>query len=514
MARTSDPIAEELPESEEQTESAGSDTPSEKPPLEPLPELPSAEDGEVTAADGVKEDVDSEAHNDVVTEPDNSDAGEQIDMESVIIEEPGSAMPDPEPEPEPEQKAPVDTPHIEPEEDSSHKESEALAELELVTGKKSNLFEMSSDEYEQSHATVEHDRSEEIPSLLGSGTDEMIDDVEIEAEPEADVESEDEFVSNTSQDVVSERDTGLESLTSTSILGLPDSLQEAVMEIDRGNVMGEQPLNGSEMQKVLNILNESLADTHYISAKIDTVSNDSERLTTQINSISVNYELLAAELEIISSNTSGKKTLSKTVLAIAILLLTTLVLFQVYMFVTLITIQREQNTAGSAVLTNITTLNKKLADYDKNLTKALQQQVHQEEQPHPAPPSGEKGDEHGAHAPSAAPAATGGEHGAHPTVAAAAAPVIPLAEKLNRLRNGQPEKQLVRKESGDWFIYSKKSEECVADPEVIEALNAAYRRIGRSLSPKVPLPAHKALCLLKPDGKGGSQIIMTKDFLP
>jgi hypothetical protein len=85
---------------------------------------------------------------------------------------------------------------------------------------------------------------------------------------------------------------------------------------------------------------------------------------------------------------------------------------------------------------------------------------------------------------------------------------------LNKLRNGLAEKKLIRKENGDWFVYGKKSEENITDVEVIKALNLAYEKIGRSLIPPVPLPAHNALCILKADGKGGTQIVMTKDFLP
>ena len=91
---------------------------------------------------------------------------------------------------------------------------------------------------------------------------------------------------------------------------------------------------------------------------------------------------------------------------------------------------------------------------------------------------------------------------------------LSVLERLNKLRNGLPEKRLIRKETGDWFVYNKKSQECISDVEVIEALNQAYRKIGRQLEPNIPMPAHNALCILKPNGKGGTDVVMTKEFLP
>jgi len=87
---------------------------------------------------------------------------------------------------------------------------------------------------------------------------------------------------------------------------------------------------------------------------------------------------------------------------------------------------------------------------------------------------------------------------------------------LNKLRNGLPEKKLFRNETGDWFTYNnnkKNNHESISDIEIIKALNEAYIKIGRTITPGIPLPPVKALCLLKPDGKGGTQIIMTKEFV-
>ena len=258
----------------------------------------------------------------------------------------------------------------------------------------------------------------------------------------------------------------------------------------------EYPAAGNDVLKVLESLQDSLADTRYISAKIDAVSDDTERLIKQVNNLSVNYEMLATEMESITSGADTKRMLSKAFLAISSIIVTLLVFFQVYMFVTLIQVQQVQNASGSSVLENIGSLSKKLADYDKHLAKALEKPV-QQEHAQPSHVVAEKSDHE-----------TGGNKEAAP------AQVTQVIEKLNKLRSGLPEKKLIRKETGDWFVYNKKVDECIADVEVIETLNQAYRKIGRSLSTSVPMPSHNALCILKPDGRGGTQVVMTKDFVP
>ena len=319
-----------------------------------------------------------------------------------------------------------------------------------------------------------HDRKEEVMELLG-GTE----------APESE-ESE----------IVPVQDTEGESYVTDSFDSLPDSLIIPETAVEPENAAAELPDYGVELKIIQESLQDSLANTQSISSKIDVLSNNTDGLVKQLNGLSLNYELLSAEMETISSDSHSKSVLSKTFLIISSVVIVLLVLFQLYMFTSLIKTERLQNVAGSAVMENITSLNKKMAEYDKNLAKALER-----------PPQQEQAQQH--------PAVV--ENGGHETPAnkeTGPANVTPVLEKLNRLRNGLPEKKLIRKETGDWFVYNKKGNECISDVEVIEALNQAYRKIGRSASPGIPMPAHNALCILKPDGKGGTQVVMTKDFLP
>ena len=256
------------------------------------------------------------------------------------------------------------------------------------------------------------------------------------------------------------------------------------------------PAGATELKVILESLQETLDNTQNISSKMDAVSNNTDRLANQVNNISSICELLAAEMESISSGANTKTILSKTFLTISSIIIALLLIFQVYIFTSLIKIQRIQNAAGSSVLENISQLNKQMAVYNSNLTKALENPVQQgHAQLNPAAPEKAGHDDPG-------------NIGAGPSNALA------VLEKMNKLRNGLPERKMIRKETGDWFIFNKKNEECITDAEIIDVLNQAYKKIGRSLSPAIPMPSHKAICILKPDGKGGTEVVMSKNFLP
>jgi len=88
------------------------------------------------------------------------------------------------------------------------------------------------------------------------------------------------------------------------------------------------------------------------------------------------------------------------------------------------------------------------------------------------------------------------------------------AETLNRLRNGMPEQRLIRKKDGDWYVAGNK-EEAVGNPEVIEILNNAYAsaKVAERAGQIIPPHTGNAVCVLKPDGKGGTQVRTAYDFI-
>lgn len=277
---------------------------------------------------------------------------------------------------------------------------------------------------------------------------------------------------------------------SVDVLG--DSNQEIVCKLDPEH----HATIVCEMKKMQDILEDTLTQTHNILSKIEGLSYDTADFSKRLAAVSELHDALTQEMGSISAESRIKSTLSKTFLIVSSVVLVLLVVFQVYTFVSLIKIQRLQNAAGASLLGNVNNLTAKLTDFDKKIAQALEKTVQREH----SPPT------------SAMPETTDSD--AHGTGDAGSTFATPVAEKLNRLRNGLPEKKLIRKETGDWFIYSKKGSENIADVDVIRALNEAYTKIGRSMTTKIPLPAHNAVCLLKPDGKGGTLVVMTGDFLP
>lgn len=91
---------------------------------------------------------------------------------------------------------------------------------------------------------------------------------------------------------------------------------------------------------------------------------------------------------------------------------------------------------------------------------------------------------------------------------------VSVQEKLNRLRNGLAEQQLYRKTNGDWFAVNGKNEVALSDPDVIELLNQAFVKSGRALTTPYLVPPHKVVSVLRPNGQGGTDIVVTKELAP
>lgn len=89
-----------------------------------------------------------------------------------------------------------------------------------------------------------------------------------------------------------------------------------------------------------------------------------------------------------------------------------------------------------------------------------------------------------------------------------------VQEKINRLRNGAAEQQLYRKSNGDWFAVIGKNEIALSDPDALEELNQAFVKSGRPLKTTYLVPPHKVVVILRANGKGGTEIVVTKEVAP
>ena len=88
------------------------------------------------------------------------------------------------------------------------------------------------------------------------------------------------------------------------------------------------------------------------------------------------------------------------------------------------------------------------------------------------------------------------------------------SETLNKLRDGLPERRLIRKQGGDWYVMGK-HEESVGNQEVIEILNNAYAAAKSAERTGQVVPPHtgNAIVVLKPDGKGGTVVKTAYDYI-
>jgi hypothetical protein len=244
-------------------------------------------------------------------------------------------------------------------------------------------------------------------------------------------------------------------------------------------------------------LKDAVSKTEYISTKIETVSSDTECLIKQVNNLSTKNELLFAEVESITSGSNTKGTFSNTYLTFSSVVLVLLVISQLYIAVSLYNAQPAKHGTSAHAMGNMSSSAKQTAGSGKNESKPVEHSPQQEHSQQQHPTTTVK---------------TGHDLPVNDEMKSANA--TPVLEKINKLRNGLLEKKLIRKETGDWFVYNKKAEECLIDTDIIETLNQAYKKAGRALTTTIPLPAHNVLCILKPDGKGGTEIVITQNFVP
>jgi hypothetical protein len=88
------------------------------------------------------------------------------------------------------------------------------------------------------------------------------------------------------------------------------------------------------------------------------------------------------------------------------------------------------------------------------------------------------------------------------------------AETLNRLRDGMAERRLIRNKAGDWQVAGGTGE-AIGNPEVVEILNNAYTTAKAAERSGQVIPPHtgNAVVVLRPDGKGGTQVRTSYDFI-
>ncbi len=205
-----------------------------------------------------------------------------------------------------------------------------------------------------------------------------------------------------------------------------------------------------------------------LSERISTISVTSTAIVTDLHKVSEETEQLLSW----SQHVQVTSALSKTFQVIAISAL--LILIGGISFLGLLQYKAHSrlNATEAALAEALKVQQKRLADYDKHFSELVGKELH-----------GELESRH----------------------------KISLHERLNRLRAGNTEQKLYRKSTGDWFVLSGQAEQPVTDPDIIEMLNHAFIKSGKQMVTRTPAPPHKAWGLLRSNGRGGTDIVITSE---
>ncbi len=216
---------------------------------------------------------------------------------------------------------------------------------------------------------------------------------------------------------------------------------------------------------------QSTQKVEELTGKVALLSAAVSGMTTDIAGLSEETGQVVSWTE----NTRVVSVASKIFLSLSLLVLLLLLGGMSYLAIQLMQTQHRQNAADKAVSGVLKLEQKRLSDYDKHFADLVGAEIKKER--------------------------------------ASSSQAI-VQDKLNRLRNGLAEQRLYRKNNGDWFVEANKREEVVTDPELIELLNQAFAKAGRALTTTYLVPPHKAVSVLRPNGHGGTDIVVTKDVVP
>ena len=208
-----------------------------------------------------------------------------------------------------------------------------------------------------------------------------------------------------------------------------------------------------------------------LSEKVALLSTTTAAMTVTIQKISDETEQMVGW----SHDVKVTSALSKVFLALSILVLVLLLGGMSYLAIGHYNAQHHLHAAQTAVAGTIKVQQKQIAEYDKHFADLVGGELKKERE---------------------------------------ASSKASVHDRINRLRNGLAEQPLHRKNNGDWFVASGKNEVSITDPEIIEELNQAFVKSGRTLTVPYLVPPHKAVIALRPNGKGGTDIVVTKDVVP
>lgn len=253
---------------------------------------------------------------------------------------------------------------------------------------------------------------------------------------------------------------------------IEDDLQRAENEM---NYLREQirqdPTVLAAVQEQQNKL-EYIATTAFdLSEKVAELSKTVAILSAQQQKVSEDTEQTAAW----AASTKLVSPLSKTFLVLAILVLVALLGGVGYLAVNQVQLQQRQDKLTAVAMHSVEAQEKRMAAFDQHFADLVGTEIKHERE----------------------------------TINKES-----ILSKLNHLRGGAAEQRLLRKSNGDWLLPKGKTEELITDHDLIEQLNQMFEKSGRSLTTHPSLPPHKVVSILKPNGKGGTDLMVTKETVP
>ena len=253
---------------------------------------------------------------------------------------------------------------------------------------------------------------------------------------------------------------------------IEDDLQRAENEM---NYLREQirqdPTVLSAVQEQQNKL-EYIASTSFdLSEKVAELSKTVAVLSAQQQKVSEDTEQTAAW----AASTKLVSPLSKTFLVLAIVVLVALLGGLGYLAVNQVQLQQRQDKLTAVAMHSVEAQEKRMAAFDQHFADLVGTEIKHERE----------------------------------TINKES-----LQSKLNHIRGGAAEQRLLRKSNGDWLLPKGKTEELITDHDLIEQLNQMFEKSGRSLTAHPSLPPHKVVSILKPNGKGGTDLMVTKETVP
>lgn len=229
---------------------------------------------------------------------------------------------------------------------------------------------------------------------------------------------------------------------------------------------------------VVAAIQEQQNKLEYIAATTFEVSEKVAELSRTVTVVSLELQKVVDETEQLRSWADSSKitsALSKSFLIVSITVLVVLLAGVGYLSVNQLQLQQRQDKVSAVAMQAVETQEKRMVEFNRQFAGLVGQEIKSERE---------------------------------------AISKEAIMSKLNHLRSGALEQRLLRKSNGDWLIPRGKTEELITDHVTIEALNREFEKSGRALVTPPTVPPHKVLSILKPNGKGGTDVVVTRETLP